>query len=232
MRRSGWVREIYLPVRNSVRGGLIGLFIFAIGLLEVASLEAQMETEYAATSGSDVEFFAFVGVLEPLTNLTANPTSFGTMITPSVVMGGEVTLWSSDMLGIGIMGAYAPADMSAFETQVNSPTPNDMGSVNYMAGLLNLTFRMRSLGSAGALEPYFTLGGGVRRILVDGTFNPEVVSSTNPAATAALGVRVQAISGLWLRGELRDIASLYESPTTGGTNFQNDIVITIGFGVR
>jgi len=232
MRGSGGVRDIYMTVRTSIRGGLAGLLIFASGLLEATNLEAQIATEDAASSGSAVEFFAVAGVLQPLANLTTNPTSFGTQISPSLTYGGELTFWSSDLLGIGIMGAYAPAGMSAFTTQLSSPAPTDLGSTDYMAGLLNLTFRINSSGSASALEPYFTIGGGVRRILVDGTFDPEVTSSTDPAATAALGIRVPAIAGLWFRGELRNIASRYKSPVTGEMSLQNDILITVGIGLR
>ena len=130
------------------------------------------------------------------------------------------------------MGAYALAVMSAFNTQLSSPAPTDLGSTDYMTGLLNLTFRINSSGSASALEPYFTIGGGVRRTLVDGTFDPEVANSTDPAATAALGIRVPAIAGLWFRGELRNIASRYKSPATGEMSLQNDILITVGIGLR
>ena len=232
MRGSGGVYNIYITVRTSIRGSLAGLLLFVSGMLEVTNLEAQMVTEDAASSGSTIEFFAVTGVLQPLANFTTNPTSFGTQISPSLTYGGELTFWSSDLLGIGIMGAYAPADMSAFTTQLSSPAPTDLGSTDYMAGLLNLTFRINSSGSASALEPYFTIGGGVRRILVDGTFDPEVTSSTDPAATAALGIRVPAIAGLWFRGELRNIASRYKSPATGEMSLQNDILITVGIGLR
>jgi len=220
---------IFRTPRGSIRG-LPGLFLLVAVLLAPDGLRAQMED--SATPGSGFELFASVGALQPLSNLTENAGSFSTVITPNVTFGVEATLWMSDNFGIGLLGSYSPADLDILAGQFQGTVPSDLGSIDYFAGLLNLTYRIRSSGSASTLEPYFTIGGGVRHVRLDQIAAPEAETSTDPAATIAVGIRVLVADGVWVRGELRDVASLYESPATGESIFQNDIAISFGLGIR
>ncbi|MDE2879482.1 hypothetical protein [Candidatus Palauibacter soopunensis] len=212
-------------------GVLLFFFFLLWGLAPGASdLTAQMAP--AAPLGDDTgpELFGLAGVIQPLNNLTDNTGAYGTVMPPDVMMGGEVTYWASRAVGIGVMGLYSPATL---EGVAGGPGrgPGTLGEMEYLAGTVNLTFRLRSSGSAGALEPYFTMGGGLRQLKFYGAEVPKL-SATDPMATAAIGVRVQLMSALWFRGELRDMASYYISAATDASKLQNDIGVTIGFGYR
>ncbi|WP_420441584.1 hypothetical protein [Candidatus Palauibacter sp.] len=207
------------------------LFLFLCGLsLGASKLTAQMTP--AAPFGEDTgpELFGLAGVIQPLNNLTDNTGAYGIVIPPDVMMGGEVTYWASRAVGIGVMGLYSPATLEAVAGGPGRG-PGTLGEMEYLAGTVNLTFRLRSSGSAGALEPYVTMGGGLRQLKFYGAEVPKL-SATDPMATAAIGVRVHLLSSVWFRGELRDMASYYISATTDASKLQNDIGITIGFGVR
>ncbi len=207
------------------------LFLFLCGLYPGASkLTAQMTPAAAFGDDTGPELFGLAGVIQPLNNLTDNTGAYGTVIPPDVMMGGEATYWASRAVGIGVMGLYSPATLEAVAGGPGRG-PGTLGEMEYLAGTVNLTFRLRSAGSAGALEPYFTVGGGLRQLKFYGAEVPKL-SATDPLATAAIGVRVHLMSSLWFRGELRNMASYYISAETDASKLQNDIGITIGFGVR
>jgi len=212
-------------------GVLLFLFFLLWGLASGASnLTAQMAPAAPLDDDIGPELFGLAGVIQPLNNLTDNTGAYGIVMPPDVMMGGEVTYWASRAVGIGIMGLYSPATLEGVGGGLGRGI-GTLGETEYLAGTVNLTFRLRSSGSAGALEPYFTVGGGLRQLKFYGAEVPKL-SATDPMATAAIGVRVQLLSSLWFRGELRDMASYYISAATDASKLQNDIGITIGFGVR
>jgi len=207
------------------------LFLFLCGLAPGATqLTAQMAPSAPLGDDTGPELFGLAGVIQPLNNLTDNTGAYGIVIPPDVMMGGEATYWASRAVGIGVMGLYSPATLEGVGGGPGRGL-GTLGEMEYLAGTVNLTFRLRSAGSAGALEPYFTVGGGLRQLKFYGAEVPKL-SATDPMATAAVGVRVHLMSSLWFRGELRDMASYYISAATDASKLQNDIGITIGFGIR
>lgn len=198
--------------------------------LGASKLTAQMTPVAPFGDDTGPELFGLAGVVQPLNNLTDNTGAYGIVIPPDVMMGGEATYWASRSVGIGIMALYSPATIEGVGGGPGQG-PGTLGEMEYLAGTVNLTFRLRSSGSAGALEPYFTVGGGLRRLKFYGAEVPKL-SATDPLATAAIGVRVHLLSSLWFRGELRDMASYYISAATDASKLQNDIGVTIGFGIR
>ena len=141
-------------------GVLLFLFLLLCGLYPGASkLTAQMTPAAAFGDDTGPELFGLAGVIQPLNNLTDNTGAYGTVIPPDVMMGGEATYWASRAVGIGVMGLYSPATLEAVAGGPGRG-PGTLGEMEYLAGTVNLTFRLRSAGSAGVLEPYFTVGGG------------------------------------------------------------------------
>ncbi len=212
--------------------GVLLFLVLSLGGLSIGApkLAAQMLASPPFGEDTGPELFAVAGVVQPLNNLTDNTGTYGIVMPPDLMMGGEATYWASRSVGIGVMGLYSPATLEAVAGGFGRG-PGTLGETEYMAGTVNLTFRLRSSGSAGVLEPYFSMGAGLRRLNFYGGEVPKL-SATDPMATAAVGVRVHLISSLWIRGELRDMASYYISAATDASKLQNDIGITIGVGVR
>ena len=121
MRGSGG--DVRLAVCSSIRGGLTGLFLLAVGLGS-PGLVAQMADQQPVDDDTGVEFTALVGVLDPLASLTDDPASFGTLMAPSVMYSGEVTLWTSRNIGIGVTGIYAAPSLKALATQFQGVIPD------------------------------------------------------------------------------------------------------------
>ncbi|WP_420461499.1 hypothetical protein [Candidatus Palauibacter sp.] len=197
----------------------------------ISDLSAQITPAPPPGEDTGPEFLGFVGILQPLSNLTEDPSTYGTAIPPDLLMGGEVTWWASRVVGIGLMGLYSPAILNPVGGGGLGRNFRSLGEIEYMTGMASLTFRFRSSGSTGLLEPYASVGAGLRRLRFAAQAVPEI-SATDPAATIAAGLRVSLSESVWLRGEVRDMASFYISAATDRSRLQNDVVITLGLGIR
>lgn len=202
----------------------------ALALILCAPASAQMVED--ASPARKVAISAAFGVLTPLSNLTSDPGSFGTVLTPSLVLGAEAALWLTDNVGIAAFGTWAPSELDSFGTQFQGAIPDSLGDATFVSGTANLLLRVRGSGSASVIEPYVALGGGVRHLSVEDIASPQVESNTGAVVTAALGARVGLGSGIWMRAEVRDFASRYESPATGDSRTQHAMMITLGIGRR
>ncbi|MFQ5678482.1 MAG: hypothetical protein ACE5HP_03395 [Gemmatimonadota bacterium] len=175
----------------------------------------------------------FGAVLTPLNNITADASSFGTAVSSSGAVGGDATFWfGTGHLGLGFQGAYAPADLEVKPTEFQGAVPSDLGGADYVAATATLMYRLLPAGAAAAVEPYFGLGGGVRRLSVQAIASPEVEDVTDPVGSVAAGAKVWFSRRFAIHFEVRDIVSSFEAPTTGASRLQNDVLISVGLGTR
>ncbi len=228
-RRDREVRDRRAALGASAVAALLAL------VATTSSLAAQVP---AATGRSEVDpsrsidVTAFFGWISPLSNLTEDPASFDTTISPYIAVGADAVYWLSRNLGVGVTGLWVPADLQIRPTEFQGAVPSDLGDVTYLSALANVVYRIRVSGTSSPVEPYFALGAGVRHLSVDEIAKPEVDTATDLAASLAAGVRVAVWRGLVMRAEVRDVSSFFESPTTGDSRLQNDIAVTVGLGTR
>lgn len=214
---------------GAARGRALAVGLLALSLAGPSPVAAQMEDEDdAATEVFDVA--GFVGLVTPVANLTDDPETFATSIDPYVALGVDLTYWVSSRFGVDLTGVYAPSQLQARGTQFQGAVPPDLGDATLLIGVLSAVYRFPSSGSGTALEPYFAGGFGLKRIDVDEIAAPQVESTTDPTATLAAGIRTRLVPSVVLKVEVRDFASYYESPSTGESKLQNDVVVTVGVG--
>lgn len=213
----------------STRGAALAVGLLVLALAGPSPVAAQMEEEDGGTFGV-FDVAGFVGLLTPVANLTEDPESFATVIDPYLALGVDLTYWLSERFGIDVTGVYSPSELAVRSTQFQGAIPDDLGDATFLAGTLSAVYRFRSSGSGSALEPYVAGGFGLKRVSVDEIAAPEVESTTDPAATLAAGIRTRIVERFTLRIEVRDFASYFESPTTGDSKLQNDVVVTVGVG--
>lgn len=185
----------------------------------------------AATRDDRIEATAFVGVLAPLSRLTADPETFETEVSSSALFGGEVSWWPRRRIGLAAQGAWAPAELSLIPTDFTGALPDDLGDAAYWAASLEARYRLPVPPEVDLVRPYVAAGGGLRRLDVQPIASPEVTDATDPMATAAAGARVRVGADAALRFELRDRVTRFESPTGGDDRWQNDLAVTVGLGV-
>jgi hypothetical protein len=202
----------------------------ALALLLAGPANAQ--TAFEETGDKGFELLGSIGLLTPVANLTEDPATFGATINVNVIYGLDAIFWTSQRFGVGATGWYSPARLQPRDLPQGAPEV-DLGKADYAVGTLQAIYRFVGSGSQSPLEPYLAAGAGVRHLSVSEAANPEVEDSTDPAGTVAGGVRLQGvISKMMIRLEIRDNFSMYESPTTGESRLQNDVVLTFGVGVR
>lgn len=175
----------------------------------------------------------FTGLLAPLNDLTSDPGSFGTAVSVSPVVGADAAFWfGKGRFGLGLQALFGPADLKAEPTEFQGAIPDDLGKAHYLAGTASLLYRLQLPGARGRVEPYFGIGAGVRRLSVEAIAEPEVEDVTDPIGTLAAGTQVWFSHRLAIRFEVRDHLSDFESPTTGESRLQNDVMVTVGLGTR
>lgn len=210
-------------MRSTARTALLCL---AAGLFLVpTAARGQM----GGARGPDVHLSG--GVLAPLSMLSTSDISFSTEVSSSAAVSGGMTYWLG-ALGVAARGAWAPAQLGLRPTGIGGAVPDDLGEAEYLAGSVDVVYRLRLSGPASAVEPYVALGGGVRRLELDALARPEVRSSTDAMGTIAGGARVALWPPAALRFEVRDHVSRFDATETGDSKLQNDILVTVGLSVR
>lgn len=208
-----------------MRGRPATLCVLVAALLPAPPAAAQEEPER-------LEVMAVGGAVAPLAQLTSDPETFATEVSTSLAYGGAVGYWVTPALGAGAHVLRAPAELNVEPTEFVGAVPNDLGSADYLTAVAGLTYRLRLSGPAAIIQPYASLGGGLRRLEFDPIAERDVEDATDPVASAAAGVYIQFYGGSWLRLELRDYLSRFDSGVGAEARTQHEIAVTVGLGVR
>lgn len=222
------IRGIAHGRTRPARAGRLAGGLLALSLAGPLGANAQMVEDTPTSRPFDVA--GFVGLVTPVANLTEDPETFSTSIDPYLALGLDLTYWISTRFGLDLTGVYSPSQLKARGTQFQGAIPPDLGDATLFIGTVSAVYRFPASGSGTALEPYFAGGFGLKRLNVDEIAAPAVESTTDPTATLAAGIRTRIIESVVLRVEVRDFASYFESPGTGESKLQNDVVMTVGIG--
>jgi len=178
-----------------------------------------------------LEVVGFAGFFTPLATLSDDPGSFATEMSSAGAFGGGAGWWFGP---IGVIGEflYVPGDLTVRPSEFGGPIPNDLGDADYLAGTVNVAYRLRLPGPASVVEPYFALGGGLRDLSFDPIAQRDVSDATDPVGSVAAGTSTRIFEGGLLRFQIRDLISTFEAPGEGSSTIQNDIVVSIGFAYR
>lgn len=183
-----------------------------------------------ATAGPEISASGLV--LAPLALLTDSDVSFDTEVSSSAGVTGGLTWWVGRHLGVAARAAWAPAQLNLRGAPLGAAVPDDLGDADYLAGTVEATWRFLPGGAASMLEPFVSVGGGVRHLELEPVAAPEARTATDPAATAAAGSRVRLWESASLRLELRDVVSSYDAGETGEARIQHDVLLSVGLSLR
>lgn len=178
------------------------------------------------------ELSVSAAVLAPLTRLTESDVSFDTEVSTAVGVSAGAGWWLGRHLGVAARAVWAPAQLNLRGVSPGAAVPDDLGDATYLAGTLDVTYRFRPTGAASLLEPFLTLGAGVRDLSLQPQASPEARSATDLAGSVSAGTYVGVWEGASLRLEVRDLISEFDSTETGEGKVQHDVVISIGGSVR
>lgn len=206
----------------------------AAGLCAVALLAVLPAGDAAAQTGeppTGPEFALSASVLAPLAELTSTPL-FATEVSTAVGASATVAWWFGRHVGVTAQGVWAPGELNVRQSEFTGPVPTGLGDVRYLAGTAAFTYRLAASGALAVVEPYFGLGGGVRRLSFEPQASPDAEDATDPVGTVLAGAITRVGPSLSLRLEIRDLVSYYESPLDGEARLQNDVLVSVGVGLR
>jgi outer membrane beta-barrel protein len=187
--------------------------------------------------GAGFEVTGYLGVLTPLSTLANQEDTLKAEFTTSVSYALGLDYWFSGGFGIGVFGGYTQPEMTIFliEEAGAFPAELSLGNVDYWYGVLTAMYRPNLGGNKAILRPYFLLGGGVKSLgsgeldLGDGeTFSVE--SSTKPVLAIGAGAHLIISKSWFLRLDVRDLISQFDSEPFQDAKLQNDLFTSIGFG--
>ena len=217
--------------RSAVIGGALAC-VFA-GVLSPAHLAAQTTEEPGQESqerdGGVGVITGYFGILAPLAHLTTNPETFDTDISISIAVGGEFDYFFPSGLGFGVLGLYAPADLTISPSGSPIAVPPDLGSAKWLTVTGNLMYRVDLKGPADLVEPYVLVGGGIRNLNVDPIAAPEATDSTDGVVSFGGGAFVLVTRQFAFRIDLRGYISPFTAATEVNTRTQFDLTTLIGF---
>lgn len=186
------------------------------GLVAAAIVATTAATPAAAQGG--VELTPWAGIYVPTSNSFSTVTDdFSRDV--SVIGGARLTFWGSGHLGFEVTGGYAPAKVGG-ETVNETNTNLLLANARLLLALTPVTSKVGVfVGAGGSL---LTRGRN--------TFDDDR-SSTDLGGTLGLGFRFGGgdDSRVGFRLDIEDY--LYNGDFGGGSDFQNDIVTSIGVSI-
>ena len=187
--------------------------------------------------GSGFEIAAYLGVLTPLSTLADQGDTLKAEFTTAVSYGLGLDYWFSGGFGLGVFGGYAQPEMTIFLVEDAGSFPRELklGNVDYWYGVLTAMYRPNLGGNKAILRPYFLLGGGIKSLgssAIDlGDGEPfSVESSTKPVLAIGAGAHLILSKSWFLRLDVRDLVSQFDTEPFEDAKVQNDLFTSIGFG--
>lgn len=180
-----------------------------------------------------------VGLLTPLADLAPDkvndpsaPRDPAPVFSVAISYRGGVTYFFSPMWGVAVSGMWSNPDVDLQQLRVPGETPEEgagrLGSADFVTGAGEVVFRPLGAPRGAPLDPYLSLGGGVRHLSFS---DPSLEDGTDPMATVAGGIRTSVAGPVFWSLEFRSFFSSAD-PTPRGARRQSDVVVTVGLGAR
>jgi hypothetical protein len=195
--------------------------------VSVGSAQATDPSEEPLPSPTTV-ITGYFGILAPLTNLTEDAESFGTKVSLSIAVGGEVSYFLPSGLGFGVQGLFAPAKLGVEASDFPGAVPPALGNAKWFVLSGNLMYRLDLKGPAGVVEPFVVAGAGIRRLGLEAIASDQATTATDFAGNFGAGAFVLVSKSIAFRLEARDYISSFTSDAAGTSKVQHDVVVLTG----
>lgn len=238
-------RPLDLPrQRPTGRTGLLAALLFFAAPGMAAAQQSPLSGENAYPPGepsSSLEITGFLGALAPLADLASSGDSLSVEFSTKLAYSAELDFWFPSGFGIGVLGGYSRPDATvqlARETG-SFPIELNLGPADYWYGVGTLMYRPNLGGPAALVRPYFLAGGGVLHTAgASGTADTEAGpltigfgSQTKPVGVFGLGGHILLGKSWFLRLDIRDYVSSFDSEPFEDAKLQNDLVSSFGVGL-
>jgi hypothetical protein len=233
----------------SARAATLAAFLIVTGPQVAAAQQSPLTGETVYPPGepsSSLELTGYVGALTPLADLASSGDSISLEFSTKLAFSAGLDLWFPSGLGLGVLGGYSRPDMTVqlalpplAEGLPTRTEELDLGAADYWYAVGTLMYRPNLGGPAALVRPYFLAGGGVLHTGEgSGTVNVDegpivisVESATKPVGVLGFGGHVLLGNSWFLRLEIRDYISSFDSEPFSNGKLQNDLVSSFGVGL-
>lgn len=234
-----------LPARAAALAALLLVIGPRLAAAQQSPLAGENVYPPGEPSGS-LEITGYVGALTPLSDLGSVGDSLSLEFSTKLAFSAGLDLWFPSGLGVGVLGGYSRPDMTIQlvlpplgEGLPTRTRELNLGSADYWYAVGTLMYRPNFGGPAALVRPYFLAGGGVLHtgdgsgtVTVDeGPITISVESATKPVGVVGVGGHVLLGKSWFLRLEIRDYISSFDSEPFSDGKFQNDLISSFGVGL-
>ena len=190
---------------------------------------AQSTDEERSPNG--FELTGFLGAYTPLAKLADSGDSLRAEFSTKVAFGLELDYWFGNF-GIAVNGSYANPDLTLqiVEDDIGFPTSIDLGATDLWMAAANFVWRPQLKGSASIVRPYFGAGPGVVKVMYPQDDQFDIQDETRFAISLLGGAQVELSKGWFVRLDVRDYMSKFDTEPFAESKTQHDLFTSIGVG--
>jgi len=197
----------------------------------VLSLALPVTQAVAQESGSGLDLTGYVGATLPLSELVNQGDTLKAELSTRPLFAASLDYWFSGSWGIQFMGGYAQPELTVTEVDPGSgfPVSTELGTVDFLHAEATILYRPHLPGAAAAMLPYFGLGAGIRSLsFPDGS---GIEESDDVALIITAGSHINISDNVFLRLDVRDLVSSFNSAGLDDSRLQNEFLINVGLGI-
>lgn len=217
--------------RRSARRCAAGGLAVVCALLTLPSSGTAQEAE--AESASGFEITGSIGALTPLAKLADSGDTIRAEFSTKVAFAAELDYWFG-AFGIGVVGGYSTPELTlqiAPDDDIGFPESIDLGSADYFTITGNLMWRPVLSGSATVVRPYLGVGAGLVSITYPQSDEfTGIADESRFAGSLFGGAHVSLSSGWFVRLDVRDYISSFDTEPFEQSKMQHDLVTTFALG--
>jgi len=235
--------------KSAVRAAVLAALLFVTMPRVAAAQQSPLAGENVYPPGeptSSLELTGYLGALTPLVDLASAGDSISLELSTKLAFSAGLDLWFPSGLGVGVLGGYSRPDMtvqlvlpSLGEGLPTRTEELNLGAADYWYAVGTLMYRPNLGGPAALVRPYFLAGGGVLHtaegsgtVTVDESpITISVESATKPVGVVGVGGHVLLGKSWFLRLEIRDYISSFDSEPFSDGKIQNDLISSFGLGL-
>ena len=222
-----------MEMSNRTRGWpeRVRLIAIAAALLAFAipsAATAQSTDEERSSSG--FELTGYLGAYLPMAKLADSGDTLSAEFSTKVSFGLGLEYWFGNF-GVAVNGNYANPNLTLqIVEEVGFPTSIALGATDLWMAAANVLWRPQLKGSASIVRPYFGAGPGVVKVMYPKDREFDIEDETRFAISLVGGAQVELSKGWFVRLDVRDYISKFDTEPFAESKTQHDLFTSIGIG--
>lgn len=217
-RTVGWPARIWLVV------------IAAALVLMVVPGTAAAQSADEERSANGFELTGYIGAYLPMAKLADSGDTLRAEFSTKLAFGLGLEYWFGSF-GVALNGNYANPELTLQIVEDEGfPTSIALGSTDLWMAAANVLWRPQLKGSASVVRPYFGAGPGVVKVMYPTDDEFAIQDETRFAISLVGGAQVELSKGWFVRLDVRDYISKFDTEPFAESKTQHDLYTTIGVG--